>query len=346
MTPSTTDLTAAWARLQQEQPRLRIRDAAKTLGCSEAELLATRTEGVTRLTGSCQDVLSMVPKLGRVMALTRNEDCVLERKGTYAAPSFNPHVGLVLGPDIDLRLFMTNWRFGFAITDETTQGTRRSLQFFGKDGSAYHKIYLLEDSNTSAYGELVSAFSSTEAPDGLEIEAVASRSRLPKPDDEIDVEGFREAWSKLEDTHDFYGLLGRFGVTRTQALRIADPEMAWRLVGDSHRELLQAAAESELPIMIFVGSPGCIEIHTGPVKTLMEHDGWYNVMDPDLNLHLRETAIDQTWLVRKPSRDGIVTAVECFDAQGELIVQFFGKRKPGQPELESWRDITAGLSRA
>jgi putative hemin transport protein len=69
-------------------------------------------------------------------------------------------------------------------------------------------------------------------------------------------------------------------------------------------------------------------------------------MDPDLNLHLRETAIDQTWLVRKPSRDGIVTAVECFDAHGELIVQFFGKRKPGQPELESWRDITAGLSRA
>jgi putative hemin transport protein len=35
----------------------------------------------------------------------------------------------------------------------------------------------------------------------------------------------------------------------------------------------------------------------------------------------------------------IVTSLELFDDKGEMIVQFFGKRKPGNPELESWREL-------
>ncbi|MCB0818816.1 MAG: hypothetical protein KDB77_14990, partial [Flavobacteriales bacterium] len=32
-----------------------------------------------------------------------------------------------------------------------------------------------------------------------------------------------------------------------------------------------------------------------------------------------------------------------YDAAGEQIVQFFGKRKPGIPELETWRALVADL---
>ena len=49
-------------------------------------------------------------------------------------------------------------------------------------------------------------------------------------------------------------------------------------------------------------------------------------------------------MTRKPTEDGIVTAVEVFDADGEIIATLFGKRKPGQPELELWREIVAKLS--
>ena len=45
------------------------------------------------------------------------------------------------------------------------------------------------------------------------------------------------------------------------------------------------------------------------------------------------------WVVRKPTEDGIVTSVELYDAQGVLLVQFFGERKPGQVEREDWRAI-------
>ncbi|WP_206513780.1 hypothetical protein [Pseudoflavitalea rhizosphaerae] len=35
--------------------------------------------------------------------------------------------------------------------------------------------------------------------------------------------------------------------------------------------------------------------------------------------------------------------MKIFDASGELIVQFFGKRKPGYPELSAWSAFAAGL---
>ncbi|MNY03696.1 Hemin transport protein HemS [compost metagenome] len=49
------------------------------------------------------------------------------------------------------------------------------------------------------------------------------------------------------------------------------------------------------------------------------------------------------WVARKPTRDGIVTSLELFDTEGEMVALFFGKRKPGNPELEAWREVAASL---
>ncbi|MNW15313.1 Hemin transport protein HemS [compost metagenome] len=46
--------------------------------------------------------------------------------------------------------------------------------------------------------------------------------------------------------------------------------------------------------------------------------------------------------MRKPSSDGMITSWEAFDADGELVVQLFGARKPGIPEREDWRALAEG----
>lgn len=66
---------------------------------------------------------------------------------------------------------------------------------------------------------------------------------------------------------------------------------------------------------------------------------WFNVLDADFNLHLNMPAVAQLWRVRRPSTDGIITSWEAFSAEGELIVQLFGLRKPGQSELVGWRTL-------
>ena len=97
--------------------------------------------------------------------------------------------------------------------------------------------------------------------------------------------------------------------------------------------------------MVFVGNSGTIQIHTGLVERIVplgEGVKWINVPDVDFDLH--RIAVIQAWAVKKSMRDGRVTSVECYDAAGELIVQFFGKRKPGEPELEAWRELVSGLA--
>ena len=97
--------------------------------------------------------------------------------------------------------------------------------------------------------------------------------------------------------------------------------------------------------VFFVGNNGAIQIHTGPVANIQPMGPWINVMDPTFHLHLRQDHITECWVVRKPTKDGHVTSLEAYDAKGEMIIQFFGKRKEGNVELAAWRDILDGLPR-
>ncbi|MFA7445442.1 MAG: ChuX/HutX family heme-like substrate-binding protein [Flavobacteriaceae bacterium] len=342
---TTATLTERWEALKTENPHLRIRNAAQQLGVSEMELLATQTgENVIRLRPEFANILSELQPLGRLMGLTRNEECVHERKGIYENSDFSsPHAGLFVNPDIDQRMFLSQWEKAFAVIEVSEHGTRKSLQFFGKDGLAIHKIYLTKDSNEAAFEALVEKYKSDNQTAG-ETAIPVILNLDEKPDSEIDLEGFHTAWKALKDTHEFFGMLRKFGVTRTQALRLAPSEYyAQKLSNETSVKLLEKAAESKVPIMVFVGNRGNIQIHTGTVRKTMWHNQWFNVLDPDFNLHLDTTKIASTWLVRKPAEGDIVTSVEVFNEMGELIVQFFGKRKPGIPELESWRELVAEL---
>ncbi len=342
MSTLVNDLKEKWEALKAENPHLRIRNAAAQLAVSEAELLATSIgEGVTLLKPEFKDILTEAEQLGKVMALTRNEECVHERKGTYLNGDFSsPHAQLFVGEDIDLRIFLNHWKFAFAVVE----GDKKSLQFFGKDGLALHKIYLTKDSNETAFDGIVEKFKADDQNSALELENIAPKAE-EKADADIDVEGFQKSWTELKDTHDFFMMTRKFGVSRTQALRLAPEGFAKKIDSSKVVNVLEDASEKQLPIMIFVGNRGIIQIHTGNVKKTLWHQQWFNVMDPDFNLHLDVTKIAEAWVVKKPTEDGEVTAIEVFNKEGDFIVQFFGKRKPGIPELQEWKDLVSDLEK-
>lgn len=340
MSTATISLKEQWEQLKTENPKMRIRDAAKQLGASEAELLATGVgQNVIRLEGDWKAFLVEVAALGKVMALTRNDDAVHERKGVYNNITFQGPVGTALNEDIDLRLFMMNWGSGYAVNEND----RLSYQFFDKSGEATHKIYCTEDSNVEAYHNLTKKY--TAAEQTTEVTVTPYPAKAPeKADSEIDIAGFHEAWKDIKDTHEFFGMLGKFGVSRIQAMRLSPQDFVKQVDNDIIRKILTGAAERNVPIMVFVANRGCIQIHTGEVKKVMEAGPWFNVLDPDFNLHVRESAIANSYVVKKPSEDGTITSVEIFDEKGEMIVQFFGKRKPGIPELTEWRQLVQDLT--
>jgi putative hemin transport protein len=334
----------------------RHRDIAAQLGVSEGELIAAHVHAspqpqglrAQRLRTEWPRLIAALEPVGPVMALTRNASCVHEKTGIYSHASANGpagrEMGLVLGGAIDLRVFYSRWAHGFAVDEISDKGVQRSLQFFDASGTAVHKVFVKPATDLAAWERLVAGFVAADSTPGLEPAAPAApATEQPDADADIDVEAFQQAWASMRDTHEFFGLLRTHGVTRTQALRLAEPRFVHPVDTASAQQVLSGAASTGTPIMVFVGNPGMIQIHTGPVNKVAVMGPWLNVLDPDFNLHLREDHIASAWVVRKPTSDGLVTSLELFDARGETIAMFFGERKPGRPELCAWRELIDGL---
>ncbi len=332
----------------------RAKDAAESIGVSEGEAMAAHVGSHERplktvpLRGAWLEILQALGECGPVLALTRNESTVHEKTGVYEKLSATGPVGLALGEAIDLRLFFMRWNAGFAVTEAAAQaGTPAalSLQFFDAHGLAVHKVYCRDATDRAAFEAVMQRFSDASVSPGFKPKIPAEAL---KDDRSIDARGMLAGWETMQDTHDFYGLLQKFGAERQQSFRLADGRFTRRAPLTVARQLLQEAAFDGAPIMVFVGSPGCIQIHSGPVVRVepMEIRGaqWLNVLDPGFNLHMREDAVTDAWVVEKPTVDGIVTSIEVFDGTGELMAMFFGTRKPGEVEREDWRAIVSKVA--
>ncbi len=326
--------------LLAQSPRTRPRDAARQLGVSEAALVASAVgRTATRLRPDWTALFQAFETLGDVMALTRNEAAVHERRGRYERvqlPERAP-VGGVFGAEIDLRLFPRRWHTVFA----TARAGRRAIQIFDHQGDAVHKVHLDETSDLAAFEALVTTL---RDPDQSPFWTPGPSVFPADPDDgDVDAATFCAAWAAMGDPHHLHSLLRSHRVSRRRALTLIEGVHAHRLPTTVSGPLLQAAAEAQTPIMVFVGNPGCIQIHIGTVSRIKAVGEWMNVLDPRFNLHLREDLIAEAWQVRKPSAEGWVHSVELLDATGEVILLFFGQRKPGILERSDWRDLLARL---
>jgi len=329
-----------------DNPKMRERDLAGQLGISEAEFVAAWCgDGVRRIEPRVNDVLTGLEAVGEVMALTRNESAVHEKIGVYDKVVTGNHNAMVLGENIDLRIFPKAWVHGFAVEKREGDEVRHSLQFFNVRGEAVHKVHLRPASNLYAYQTLVDTLVSADQSQTL---AVSRAGDVPEPANDRAVAGIddlRDRWSRLTDTHQFFGMLKSLNLTRHEAVRMVGQDYAWLLDGDAPSAMFSHAVQGQVPIMCFVGNDGCIQIHKGPVQNIKPMGPWINVMDETFHLHLRLDHVREVWTVRKPTKDGHITSIEAYGADKDMIIQFFGKRHEGEVERSDWRFLAENLPR-
>lgn len=333
-------------RARTENPKTRERDLAAQLGVSEAELVAAHCgDGVLRIEPRVNDVLTGLEAVGEVMALTRNESAVHEKIGVYDKVVTGNHNAMVLGEQIDLRIFPKAWSHGFAVEKRDGEEIRRSLQFFDDAGEAVHKVHLRPASSLYAYQKLVATLESSNQEPSVDIVAAGSDDEVETTDASANLDDLRDRWSRLTDVHQFFGMLKTLKLSRRQAVRMVGQDYAWLVANDAVSAMFDQAAETAVPIMCFVGNRGCIQIHSGPVKSIKPMGPWINVLDETFHLHLRADHIHEVWAVRKPTKDGHVTSLEAYAADGKMIIQFFGKRHEGEGERSDWRSLAETLPR-
>lgn len=320
-------LKAAWRELLSCRPHLRIRDAAATLGVSEAELLATGCgDNVIRLqTGDWPALLSGVAALGPVMALTRNAAAVHEKTGEYARPQVHGRLAIVAGRRIDLCLALSDWYCAYAVSEASTDGPRRSLQFFGADGEAVHKIYLNQGANIQAYRDLVERFRAADQSARLELPATAPGAPWLNPQPELPAQWQR--WTAL----------WRHAETR---------QAAACLPAGLFRDFVGQLAQALLPIHILTASRAALQVHAGPVQNLRITGPWFNILDPQFNLHLNETAIDHLAIAELAFRHQRFSGLLLRDGAGRTVAALCGEFDEDAGESPPWRDFLAALQRS
>ncbi len=328
--------------LRAETPKTRARDFATQLGISEADLVAAHLgHGATAIEADPDRLIPWAGRLGDVMALTRNEHCVHERRGHYSDYRTGAFAAMVLDPEIDLRIFAKHWVHAFAVEEPGEDGPKRSLQVFDAAGDAVHKIWLKPESRGELFADLIANMRLPVQEPSL---ALAPRAVVePARELAAGAPALRDAWDAMTDTHQFLGLVKEHKMNRLGAYRVAGAPYVRRLAPEAVTLVLQGAAEQKVPVMIFVGNPGCIQIHGGLIERIVPMGPWINVMDPRFNLHLRADRLAEVYLVWKPTRTGDVYSVEGFAPDGELILQIFGYRKNTPPE--PWIALTAALPR-
>ena len=330
-----------YIQAKAENPGKYARDLATLMGISEAELTHSRVgQDAKRLQGDARALLNALEAVGEAKAITRNTYAVHEQMGRYQNQHLNGHAGLILNPrELDLRLFLNQWASAFTLSEETSHGMRHSIQFFDQQGDALHKVYATEHTDMVAWQAVLAKFITATNPT-LPL-APPSTPDVTEPavnNATVDAE-----WRAMTDVHQFFQLLKRNNLTRQQAFRAVGDDLAYRVDNSSLTQLLNIAQQDQNEIMIFVGNRGCVQIFTGLIEKVTPYQGWINVFNKRFTLHLIETAIAESWITRKPTKDGFVTSLELFAADGSQLAQLYGQRTEGKPEQNQWREQISRL---
>ena len=205
-----------WLALKEENPGKYARDIAGLMNLSEAELTFARVgHDAWRLRGEIREILGALEAVGETKCICRNEYAVHEQVGTFTNQHLNGHAGLVLNPRaLDLRLFLNQWASVFHISETTARGERQSIQFFDHQGDALLKVYTTDNTDVSAWGDVLTRFIFADNPP-LALKA----AELPVHAENADGALVDKEWRAMTDVHQFFTLLKRHNLSRQQAFR-------------------------------------------------------------------------------------------------------------------------------
>jgi putative hemin transport protein len=303
------DLTARWRRLREGDPFLSLGDAAARLDVVEAELLAAFCgDGALRLDGPFTDLVTALPTLGHVRAVTRNAHATIETRGTYPTPE----VGCAgVAGEVGVRFLLDHWRYGYVLDGAASLDGITGFFFYDARGQAVHEIHADPATDRRVLARLVDLFASFDQSAGEEIVVASPNVLRPRPD--------TGAWFRgAEDA---------------------------RPVGPGAVATVLDAARSEVvPVSVAVRSPGVVHRFSGLLHDVSATANTVELAAPWVRVRIETARVAEAWIVRTPSLEGPVTSLEVFDARANVVLSVSAARWPGKPEPAPWNELLGRLS--
>ncbi len=280
------------------------------------------------------ELAGQLHSLGEVRTRTSAGAAFIEQTGRFPLSEDVTEAGLVIGEDgLDMRLNLRAWFWVCMLHD--AQHQQYSLNVFDRQCRSLLRLSSTAQSQLPVWGALY-ARCEAKVPQFDDRTAFACR--------EVQAPGLVQDWAAMNNVHDHFALLKRYGLSRYEGNRLVAPQFSRQLPLSGPVALFEQLATSGLELMLFVYSAGSVQIFTGLLTGMRrDHDSLiYDMPATELAaptlFSIKDAPGAEAWRVHKPSDLGGVTSLELFDAEQQLIVQVFARRPAGQPEQVAWRD--------
>ena len=283
-------LKSKWEKLQSEDNKIRIRDAAKKLGTSEASLLSTEiNDGVFFLNISDYDTfLSEVLSLDKIMLLIRSDSVVHEK--TISSKDIQLRDNKVFNNksnELILEFNPTLFKYVFSQNKLHAKRSLRSFQIFDIYGNAILKIYL-KGKNEIEFDNIVERY---QAEYHYELQEPGNLKNLePKSIIELNSSG------KECECYEY------------------------DLKENILRKILTAASKEQIPIQIHAIGKGTIQYHKGLIKKIVDFGPWINIIDKTFNLHAMENHLKHVVLKKHQKDNDTFYYIDFFDKSNNYVL--------------------------
>jgi len=299
--------------------------------------LGKPADQVVPLTGDRTALLAEVKRIGDVSVLSGNEAVMHLSTGNYERFKGSNGQGLITSKGIDVRLSPGQWPYAVAVLPAS--GSVPGFIFFNSAGVPVHRILLTERSNVAEFDAITAQFKG-EAP-ALDLKPVETPEVVP-PTEETKA-ALLEGWRKMQDTHEFSGLLKEHKVSRIDAARIAEGEFTVQLDPAAYGALFEQLMDQEVAIMFFALNDGCVQISTGAITEINRTRGTLQLVEDDSRTLVSLPRIAQVWRVSKPTERGLIHSLELYDASGEILALLFGSEKGDSTSIVKWKELLFAL---
>lgn len=285
---------------------------------AEAELMASRMGGgVVRLRPEWDALLSVLPQLGHICAITSNRAAVIKKNGIYLYHA-NSSTRSPYSP-IDLAVDLASWLSAFVVVDRDDRSglLTRSIYFYGKDGSAVHTLHLTRTSSVGVFEEIVEEFA------GSDRRAEAPPEHTPATMQPL-------LFPQMDD------LRRKPLMPFVPAPWAAEGQHAIHISQTNVHELFRYIAHEQILVTISVVNAGCAQIHCGLFRRIENVQGALQVKDCGTELVFSEESLAHAWVVKGPVADRYSETLELFDAQGREAALITPCRKAGPNVERRW----------
>ena len=276
----------------ENNKKIRIRDAAKIFKTSEANLLSTQTnDNVFFLKLDLEYFFHVIKTIDKLMFLTRNDIMVHEL--ILSGDQIIFAEDRILFHENNLPILSINKddiKFSFFETSYHGKKKLHSLQLFDTEGEAVLKIYLKGKDQV----KFLKIKSKQKVDYNFEVQKINVKNYIKMKND------FDIFYDFSEDAN------VRFDVIKHSKLIL--------------RDLLENFSKEKLPIQIHGFGNNTLQYFFGKIKNIVDFGPWINIIDKKFNLHVLEDKIKYSQINRFSHGKINYVSVEFFDKSNNTVL--------------------------